>query len=131
MSAWKSELSRPAAALSYEHPNVERPASAAPTEGELECQTPGGSRARGHDPYAALRLRDYRLYSAGWVSSVIGQQIQDVAVGWDIFNRTKAESGLNPLLALGLVGAVLALPAMHLAGPGGAIEGRGCSRGTL
>jgi MFS family permease len=103
---------------------MERPASAAPTEAQLECETPGGSRAGGHDPYAALRLRDYRLYSAGWVSSVIGQQIQDVAVGWDVFNRTKAESGLNPLLALGLVGAVLGLPVMVLALPAGALADR-------
>ncbi|MDB5331649.1 MAG: putative integral rane efflux protein [Phycisphaerales bacterium] len=122
MSDLESDPNPPLAVpLSYEHPDLERPASAAPTEAQLEYETPGGIRAGGHDPYAALRLRDYRLYSAGWVLSVIGQQIQDVAVGWDVYHRTKAESGLNPLLALGLVGAVLALPVMLLALPAGAL----------
>ncbi|MDB5299172.1 MAG: putative integral rane efflux protein [Phycisphaerales bacterium] len=125
MSDLDSDPNPPAAIpLSYEHPDLERPASAAPTEGQLEREMPGGTLAAGHDPYAALRLRDYRLYSAGWVLSVIGQQIQDVAVGWDVFHRTTKEVGLDPLLALGLVGAVLALPVMLLALPAGALADR-------
>ena len=40
-----------------------------------------------HDPYAALRLKDFRLYLLGWVLSVIGAQIQEVAVGWVHFHR--------------------------------------------
>jgi MFS family permease len=108
----------------YEQPDLERPASAAPTEVELEEELPGGSRSADHDPYAALRLPDYRLYSAGWILAVIGQQIQDVAVGWDVYNRTRAEANLNSFLALGLVGAVLALPVMLLALPAGALADR-------
>lgn len=104
--------------LAYEPPDVERPASAAPAEQVTEAS------AAVYDPYAPLRLREYRLFSAGWVLSVIGQQIQDVAVGWDIFNRTQAEARMNPLLALGLVGAVLAFPVMLLCIPAGALADR-------
>ena len=109
----------------YERPDPERPASASPTEQELEAQMPSGSRAGGHDPYAALRLKDYRYYAAGWIISVIGQQIQTVAVEWDIYTRTKAiNHGLDPLLALGLVGAVLAVPVIFLAIPAGMLADR-------
>ena len=84
---------------------------------------PGGS-ARPHDPYAALRLRDYRLFSAGWVMSVMAQQIQEVAVGWDIFSRTRAEARIEPMLALGLIGLAMALPIITLAIPAGALADR-------
>ncbi len=104
----------PTPATGYEEPDLERPASAA---------LPEQSHAR-HDPYAALRVRDYRFYSAGWVLSVIGQQIQEVAVGWDIFNRASVEGGLNRFMAVGWVGAVLALPVITLAIPAGALADR-------
>ncbi|HZL34667.1 MAG TPA: MFS transporter [Tepidisphaeraceae bacterium] len=106
--------------LAYEGPDIERPASSAPGEQFAEHDT----SAAPHDPYAAWRLRDFRLYSVGWVLSVIGQQIQDVAVGWDIFNRTQAEAQLNPFLALGLIGAVLAAPVVLLGIPAGALADR-------
>ncbi|HET6251857.1 MAG TPA: MFS transporter [Tepidisphaeraceae bacterium] len=107
--------------LGYETPDPERPASSAPAF--LDSHAPG-TGGRGHDPYAALRYPDFLLYLAGWVLSVIGQQIQDVAVGWDIFIRTRAEANINPLLALGLVGAVLAIPIIVLAIPAGALADR-------
>ena len=55
-----------------------RPASAAPTERQLESESPVGRDRGGHDPYAALRHRDYRVYALGWVISVVGRQIQEV-----------------------------------------------------
>ena len=70
-----------------EPPDTERPASAAPTEPELETESPGGSLSAGHDPYAALRYPGYWFYSLGWVVSVIGSQVQSVAVQWQIFHR--------------------------------------------
>lgn len=105
--------------LGYESPDVERPASAATSE-----QVMAAEARPDHDPYAALRLPDFRLYLLGWVVSVIGQQILDVAIGWDIFNRTTAEANINPLLALGLVGGVLAGPIIGLAIPAGLIADR-------
>ncbi len=106
--------------LAYEPPDVERPASAAPTEQQLEKEL---VVSPGHDPYAALRLRDYRFYSLGWLISVIGQQVQSIAVGWDIYHRP----GMNEArgaLALGMVGLVQALPVMALALPAGHIADR-------
>ncbi len=70
--------------------DIQRPASAAPTESQLEQQLPGGSSTIGHDPYAALRIRGYQLYSMGWLASVIGQQVQSVAVGWQLFQRAES-----------------------------------------
>lgn len=105
-----------------EAPDPERPASAAPTEPQLEQETPGGSGAAGHDPYAALRIRGYWFYSLGWLFSVIGQQVQSVAVQWQVFQRMPSTS--SGALALGLVGGVQALPVILLALPAGQLADR-------
>lgn len=62
----------------------------------------------GHDPYAALRVRDFRLYLIGNVIVTLGMQMQTVAVGWEIYERT----GSN--LALGLVGLIQFIPVILL-----------------
>ena len=108
---------REAPPTDYESPDPMRPASSTPAEPVL-------IQPVRHDPYAALRIGNYRLYSVGWVLSVIGQQVQEVAVGWDVFSRTKAEANLNPLLALGLVGGVVAIPVIALAIPAGELADR-------
>lgn len=102
----------------YEPPDLERPASASPTEAELEEQTPVSIRLGSHDPYAALRHRDYLLYSVGSLIAAIGNQMQGVAVGWEIYDRTR-----DPL-ALGLVGLVQALPVLLFALPAGQLADR-------
>ena len=66
-----------------EQPELTRPSSATPTESQLEHQMPGAI-AVVHDPYAALRIGGFWLYEIGWVVSVIGQQVQSVAVQWHI-----------------------------------------------
>jgi MFS family permease len=101
-----------------ERPDPDRPATGAATETELETETPGGSLAAGHDPYAALRFRGYWLYTVGWVFSVIGQQVQSVAVGWEITHRLHTDPK-HASLALGIVGGVQALPVMLLSIPAG------------
>lgn len=105
-----------------EHPDPQRPASAAPTEKELEREMPGGSSAAGHDPYAALRHPAYCLFSLGWVVSVIGQQVQSVAIQWQMFHRMHSTS--SGVLALGLVGGVQAIPDLLLALPAGQLADR-------
>ncbi|MBI2195258.1 MAG: MFS transporter [Planctomycetes bacterium] len=67
----------------------------------------------GHDPYAALRLPGYRLYALGWLFGVVGHQIQGVAVGWEVYQRT------GEALSLGYVGAIQAIPLILLALPAG------------
>lgn len=66
-----------------------------------------------HDPWATLRLRNFQLFSAGGLLATIGQQMQSVAIGWEIYERT--HSALN----LGWVGFVQALPVILLALPAG------------
>jgi MFS family permease len=57
-----------------------------------------------HDPYGALRLRDYRLYAVGNVAGTIGWQMVSVVVGWELYQRTNSKT------ALGLVGLVQVIP---------------------
>ncbi|AGY59603.1 MFS transporter [Gloeobacter kilaueensis] len=71
-----------------------------------------------HDPYAALRSRDYRLYACGSMAAVLGQQVQAVAVGWELYERT------HSTLLLGWVGLVQALPPILLSLPAGQVADR-------
>lgn len=65
------------------------------------------------DPYAALRIPNYRRFASGWMISTIGIQMLGVAVGWELYERT------HSAFALGLIGLVQALPVIILALPGG------------
>ncbi len=69
-----------------------------------------------HDPYAVLRNRDLALYLVGRFVASFGQQMLTVAVGWELYERTRSP------LALGMVGltqmlpmVLFTLPAGHLA----------------
>jgi MFS family permease len=102
--------------LAYEHPDDERAASAAaPPE---EILAPEATRTTRHDPYAALRHRDFRLFLIGWCISVIGNQILEVAVGWDLYQRT------GSAMTLGWVGLVSAIPIIIFALPAGHLADR-------
>jgi MFS family permease len=69
--------------------------------------------AAAHDPYAALRSGDYRCLWAGNVLASIANQVQRVALGWELYQRT------NDAAALGLVGLVQFLPVVLLSLPAG------------
>jgi len=71
-----------------------------------------------HDAYAAFRIADYRRYLFGWFTALIGTQIQGVAIGWEMYQRT------GEALALGLVGLAQAAPTMVLALPAGYLADR-------
>src|SRR5690349_19017948 len=71
-----------------------------------------------HDPYAALRSRDFRLLVAGTALTVVAEQMLGVAVGWELYERTRAP------LALGLIGLVQVLPVVLLALPAGHVVDR-------
>ena len=68
-----------------------------------------------HDPYAALRFRDFRLLAATTFLESLVQQMLAVAIGWDLYVRT------HSAFALGLVGLVQVLPVIVLALPAGHI----------
>src|ERR1051325_8958421 len=68
------------------------------------------------NPYAVLQNRNFLLYLIGRFIASIGQQMLTVAVGWELYERTRSA------LALGLVGLtnvapmfLFTLPAGHLA----------------
>jgi MFS family permease len=65
------------------------------------------------DPYAALRFRDFRLLIAGRFAAQIGEMMVSVAIGWELYERTR-----DPF-ALGLVGLVQVLPVITLSLFGG------------
>ncbi len=67
---------------------------------------PTADAAPAHDPYAALRVPDYRRLVSARVLFTIASQIQGVVVGWQIYELTH-----NPL-ALGLIGLTEAIPSI-------------------
>src|SRR5688500_15078477 len=71
-----------------------------------------------HDPFAALRFRDFRLLVLGSFLAVIGAQLLGAAVGWELYERTP-----DPL-ALCLVGLVEIVPVLLLALPAGHVADR-------
>jgi len=71
-----------------------------------------------HDPYAAWRHRDYRLFSMSWLALAMAGQIEMIVVGIHIYDRTS-----DPL-SLGWIGLVRALPVMLLAIAGGQLADR-------
>ena len=61
-----------------------------------------------HDPYAVLRIPDFRLYVSARLCITLAMQIQAVIVGWQIYDITK-----DPL-SLGLIGLAEALPSIFV-----------------
>ncbi len=100
----------------FEDTSNARPASAAPTEGEMHAH---------RDPYAAFGFAAYRYFSIGNFTSVIGRQMLAVAVGYEIYQRTHSAT------ALGLIGLCGALPVTLLAIPAGHVADRFSRRSVL
>jgi MFS family permease len=78
-----------------------------------------------HDPYAALRHRDYRRLLAGSVLTTIAGEMQKVAIGYELWERTRDARDL------GLVGLVQFLPVFFLALPAGHAADRHSRKGLL
>lgn len=66
-----------------------------------------------HRPYAIFRNRNVLCYLLGRAMASMGNQMLDVAVGWEIYARTKSP------LALGLVGLTVFLPQVIMTLPAG------------
>jgi MFS family permease len=79
---------------------------------------PPSTEVTARDPYAALRYSDYRYYLAGRLAASVGGQMIDVAIGWELYERT------NRALALGFVGLVQVVPIILLALPAGHVADR-------
>jgi MFS family permease len=66
-----------------------------------------------HDPYAALRHRDYRRLLAGAILGGLGSEVQATAVGWEVFAHTGRDD------MIGYVGLVQFLPVLLFSLPAG------------
>lgn len=73
---------------------------------------------RRHDPYAALRVADYRRYFTGNAFSLMGSQMASAAVAYELYKRTQSR------FALGMVGFVQILPIILLTLPAGHLVDR-------
>ena len=62
-----------------------------------------------HDPYAALRVRNFLWLILGYATSTVAREAQIVVVGWQVFQATR-----DPL-ALGMIGLAEALPLIAVA----------------
>jgi MFS family permease len=68
-----------------------------------------------HDPYAALKVRNFRDYLAGSFMALLGRQAVTAVAIWQVYEWTHSST------ALGLVGLVNVLPLLALSLPAGAI----------
>jgi MFS family permease len=66
-----------------------------------------------HDPYAALRLPEYRAYLVAMAAVFVATQIQSAVLGWQVYAMT------GDPLSLGLVGLAEAVPFLALTLVGG------------
>ena len=71
-----------------------------------------------HDPYAALRSRDYRLLLSSNVLSAMSSEIQFTVVEWEIFDRTGSYE------LMGYAGLAQFVPLLLLALPAGQLADR-------
>jgi MFS family permease len=66
-----------------------------------------------HDPYAALRHRDFRLLLTGRFLTSFGNEMLTFAIGWELWLRT------HEPFVLGMVGLVQVVPVILLSLPAG------------
>jgi MFS family permease len=76
------------------------------------------SSAGRHDPYAPLRLVHYRRFLLGGIMAAAAAEMQVVALGWELYERT------NSATALGLVGLAMFLPTLFMTLPAGHMADR-------
>jgi MFS family permease len=80
---------------------------------DLSQSRPADESGPRHDPYAAMRIRDYRWFLSGNLPYLIGLNMQTTAVSWEIYHRTKSN------FAVAMVGLVQIVPVIGLFMPAG------------
>ena len=79
----------------------------------------------GHKPYQALKHRDFRRLAFSMLVSLVGTQMQNVAIDWHVWILTRSP------LALGLVGLVRVVPIVIFSIVGGLVADRRDRRRVL
>src|SRR5262245_12274227 len=75
----------------------------------MSLASPVPGQTTPHDPYAPLRIPNFRWFVASILTMAMGAQVQGVVVAWQMYEVTR-----DPL-ALGLVGLAEAAPFISLA----------------
>jgi len=88
------------------------------TETALTIEGGGVAIPKDHDPYEALRVPGYLAYLSGGVLSSVGAEIQAVAIGWELYQRTGSAQ------MLGFTGLAQFLPVLLFALPAGQVADR-------
>src|SRR4051812_40985332 len=70
----------------------------------MSLASPAPGKNEPHDPYAPLRIKNFRWFVASILTMAMGAQVQGVVVAWQLYDATR-----DPL-ALGLVGLAEAAP---------------------
>jgi MFS family permease len=78
-----------------------------------------------HDPYAPLRLTHYRRFLLGGIMASAAAEMQVVALGWELYERTSSAT------ALGLVGLAMFLPMLLMTLPAGHMADRHSRKALL
>lgn len=78
-----------------------------------------------HDPLAALRFRDFRLILLGRTILFMGGQMQIVAIGWELYERTRSA------WALGGIGLAQIIPAIALTLVAGHVADQRARKGVV
>ena len=81
--------------------------------------------ASGTKPYQALKHRDFRRFALSMLMSLVGSQMQNVAIDWHVWVLTRSP------LALGFVGLVRVVPIVVLSLVGGLVADRRDRRRVL
>jgi MFS family permease len=79
---------------------------------------PTPTSAPAHDPYASLRIPNFRWFVVSLLTMNVATQLQAVVVSWQVYGLTR-----DPL-SLGLIGLAEALPFIGLALPAGHLADR-------
>lgn len=85
----------------------------------------GAPKALTHSPYSALRDFNFRRYMMAGMVATVGNQMQGVAIGWELYDRT------GSALSLGFVGLAQVLPVLLLAIPSGHAADRYNRKGLI
>lgn len=88
--------------------DVEHAAQEEPSSIDVVPAVSLDAHPQAHDPYQALRFRDFRFLLTGSFIASVGEQMVTVAIGWELYDRT------NSALVLGGVGLVQILPVLLL-----------------
>src|SRR3954466_925774 len=75
----------------------------------MSLASPAPGKNEPHDPYAPLRIKNFRWFVISILTMAMGAQIQGVVVAWQIYEIT------HDPLSLGMVGLAEAVPFIGLA----------------